>query len=84
MKRETIEVITGKMISARDEVRPNLCQRFPAQMWQMNGGRGGIRTPGRIAPTSDFESDAFNHSATLPAVRRTLNHQNPAPQILIL
>jgi hypothetical protein len=43
MKRETIEVITGKMISARDEVRPNLCQRFPAQMWQMNGGRGGIR-----------------------------------------
>ena len=32
------------------------------------GGRGGIRTPGRIAPTSDFESDAFNHSATLPSV----------------
>ena len=30
------------------------------------GGRGGIRTHGRVAPTSDFESDAFNHSATLP------------------
>ena len=33
-----------------------------------NGGRGGIRTHGRIAPTPDFESGAFNHSATLPAV----------------
>jgi hypothetical protein len=30
------------------------------------GGRGGIRTHGRIAPTPDFESGAFNHSATLP------------------
>jgi integrase len=25
-----------------------------------NGGRGGIRTRGRVAPTSDFESGAFN------------------------
>jgi hypothetical protein len=32
------------------------------------GGRGGIRTHGRVAPTPDFESGAFNHSATLPAV----------------
>ena len=31
------------------------------------GGRGGIRTHGRLAPTPDFESGAFNHSATLPA-----------------
>ncbi len=31
------------------------------------GGRGGIRTHDRIAPTPDFESGAFNHSATLPA-----------------
>src|SRR3984885_14968926 len=30
------------------------------------GGRGGIRTHGRVAPTPDFESGAFNHSATLP------------------
>ena len=30
------------------------------------GGRGGIRTPGSLTTTSDFESDAFNHSATLP------------------
>ena len=32
------------------------------------GGRGGIRTPGELSSTSDFESGAFNHSATLPAV----------------
>ena len=31
------------------------------------GGRERIRTSGRVTPTSDFESDAFNHSATLPA-----------------
>ena len=29
-------------------------------------GRGGIRTPGTIASTSVFETDAFGHSATLP------------------
>ena len=31
-----------------------------------DGGRGGIRTHVRIAPKPDFESGAFNHSATLP------------------
>ena len=29
-------------------------------------GRGGIRTLGRVAPTSVFKTDALNHSATLP------------------
>src|SRR5689334_12252426 len=33
---------------------------------QVAGGRGGIRTHVRIAPKPDFESGAFNHSATLP------------------
>ena len=32
------------------------------------GGRERIRTSGRLTPTPDFESGAFNHSATLPAV----------------
>ena len=32
-------------------------------------GDGGIRTPGRVAPTLDFESSAFNHSATSPEAR---------------
>ena len=33
---------------------------------ELDGGEGGIRTHGKIAPTSDFESGAFNHSATSP------------------
>lgn len=33
----------------------------------MFGGRERIRTSGWVTPSSDFESDAFNHSATLPA-----------------
>ena len=36
------------------------------------GGRERIRTSGRIAPTPDFESGAFNHSATLPAFNNGL------------
>jgi site-specific DNA recombinase len=31
-----------------------------------NGGGGGIRTPGELAPTDDFKSSAFDHSATPP------------------
>ena len=31
-----------------------------------DGGGGGIRTPGELAPTSDFKSGALNHSATPP------------------
>ena len=31
-----------------------------------NGGRERIRTSARVAPRSDFESGALNHSATLP------------------
>jgi hypothetical protein len=30
------------------------------------GGGGGIRTLGRFAPTLDFESSTFDHSATPP------------------
>ena len=33
------------------------------------GGGGGIRTPGELAPTSDFKSGALNHSATPPEAR---------------
>ena len=38
------------------------------------GGRGGIRTHGRVAPTPDFESGAFNHSATLPSEAECLKY----------
>ena len=37
-------------------------------LWNKDGGRGGSRTHGKVAPTSDFESGALNHSATLPYV----------------
>ena len=30
------------------------------------GGQGGIRTHGGFAPTPDFESGTFDHSATCP------------------
>ena len=30
------------------------------------GGEGGIRTHGELAPTPDFESGTFDHSATSP------------------
>ena len=33
-----------------------------------NGGEGGIRTHGRLAPTPDFESGTFDHSATSPTL----------------
>ena len=32
------------------------------------GGRERIRTSGTVTRTPDFESGAFNHSATLPTV----------------
>ena len=31
-----------------------------------SGGEGGIRTHGGFAPTPDFESGTFDHSATSP------------------
>ena len=36
-----------------------------------NGGEGGIRTPGRLAPSTDFESAPFGHSGTSPGATRT-------------
>ena len=32
----------------------------------VSGGRSGIRTHGRLSPTSVFKTGALNHSATLP------------------
>ncbi len=34
------------------------------------GGGGGIRTHGRLSPTSVFKTGAFDHSATPPTGRR--------------
>ena len=44
-----------------------------------NGGEGGIRTPGTRKRTTDFESAAFDHSATSPdrAVPEYLTRRGP-------
>src|SRR5215813_12327056 len=39
--------------------------RAAAASWE-NSGEGGIRTPGGVTPTPDFESGAFDLSATSP------------------
>ena len=36
------------------------------------GGGGGIRTHGRLSPTSVFKTGAFNHSATPPTTMEVL------------
>jgi hypothetical protein len=36
------------------------------ELIDFNGGRGGIRTHGGVAPTAVFKTAALNHSATLP------------------
>ena len=39
---------------------------------QGSGGEGGIRTPDRLTPMSDFESGAFNRA--LPPLRTVYNN----------
>ena len=34
------------------------------------GGKGGIRTPGTVARTRDFQSRTFGHSVTFPGLNR--------------
>src|SRR3989338_6251551 len=47
--------------------RAQNCIKSPG--WKGDGGEGGIRTHGRLAPTPDFESGTFDHSATSPWAR---------------
>ena len=48
-----------------------------------DGGRGGIRTHGTVTRTPDFESGAFNHSATLPlgVVRKFSDVSHPKASV---
>jgi hypothetical protein len=47
---------------------PIVGQKFVSSTGKLGkyGGEGGIRTHGRLAPTSVFETDAIDHSATSP------------------
>ena len=49
----------------RGGVRPKL-NCFNLSIFNIYGGGGGIRTHGRLSPTSVFKTGAFNHSATPP------------------
>ena len=40
--------------------------RSMIRKYPWNGGEGGIRTPGTLSDTTDFESVTFGHSATSP------------------
>src|SRR5437762_526100 len=42
-----------------------------------HGGRGEIRTHGELSPTPVFKTGAINHSATLPAGKKTLRETRP-------
>ncbi len=46
------------------------CRAAPVELTAVsareNGGEGGIRTPGRVAPTMVFETIPFSHSGTSP------------------
>jgi hypothetical protein len=71
-KRTIVEAITEKIVVGRAR-STSLSATFPlVKIWQEGGGRGGIRTHGTVARTSDFESGAFNHSATLPSPHREM------------
>jgi hypothetical protein len=48
----------------------------------VGGGGGGIRTHGRLSPTSVFKTGAFDHSATPPTIA-TLNWQFSILKVLI-
>jgi hypothetical protein len=45
-----------------------VAMRYP----QKNGGRGGIRTHGQLAPSLVFKTSSLNHSDTLPYLFRGL------------
>src|SRR5688572_18941523 len=40
---------------------------FSLPKYLMNGGEGGIRTPGPLSRSTVFKTAALNHSATSPA-----------------
>jgi hypothetical protein len=59
--------VVGKMVGDRGGKISNL-NEFNG-LDKANGGRGGIRTHGGLAPTAVFKTAALNHSATLPVIR---------------
>ena len=44
----------------------NILLIYNSDLRTLNGGGAGIRTLGRLSPSSVFKTGAFNHSATPP------------------
>ena len=57
---ESIAFYDGWLDGGRNKIQITIC--FICAY----GGGGGIRTHGRLSPTSVFKTGAFNHSATPP------------------
>ena len=53
---------------AKDNLK-NLILTKKSVYFKIFSGKGGIRTPGSLATTSVFKTDAFNRSATFPGNR---------------
>ena len=62
------EISTGKRLRAQKAIRdwPETGTDDMTTGKKKSGRQGGIRTPGRLPPTSVFKTDALNHSATCP------------------
>ena len=59
-------VCTPCLPAGRFESRLSLKEKHPSFDECFSGGEGGIRTHGNLTATPDFESGAFDHSATSP------------------
>ena len=53
-------------VKGRSPRCPREKERNQGAKYAEKNGEGGIRTLGRVAPTSVFKTDALNHSATSP------------------
>ena len=62
---DTVRIVESRRISKTRSPSP-FAIFHKVKICQKDGGRERIRTSGRLTPTPDFESGAFNHSATLP------------------
>src|SRR3546814_2496366 len=69
MERHVAQVGSAPAVSENTLVRSYCYPSRPAiRVHLHDGGRGGIRTHGELAPSLVFKTSSLNHSDTLPAV----------------
>ena len=62
-----VSMLSGAICSRRNDAELSAAiVAYLIEPAMKNGGRGGIRTHGGLAPTAVFKTAALNHSATLP------------------